>query len=157
VIFYSLLYAAMGGAIGLIYTFVIDIFVARNGPGRSRQRYALSSLTGCVMFAIALVVYVYLGEVPEEDALRQLLRAAMVGGAWGLVTGLGIAWSLGLTRVPLWSFGVVTVLGAASLFVFNLLFPVLQFGTPLEILIGGILFTLVIVSAVLYRNYAEPA
>jgi len=156
VIFYSLLYAALGGTVGLLYTFMIDIFVARNGASRSFQRYALSSTTGCVMFAIALVVYVYLGDVVEDDTLWQLLRAALVGGAWGTITGFGIAWALGLAKVTLWSSGVITLLGSTALYVFNRLFPVLQYGTPLEILIGGFLFTLVIVSAVLYRNYAEP-
>ena len=111
--------------------------------------YLLSVATGAVMFGLALAVYVYLAEAIQE-ALLPVFLASIVGGTWGATAGLGIAW---VTHSPSVKLGKIALIAAASaivLYLFNLLFPVLNRAPDVLILLGGFLFPFVILIAVLF-------
>ncbi|HKY56310.1 MAG TPA: hypothetical protein VJM08_18480, partial [Anaerolineales bacterium] len=52
VVFFTLLYAVIGGLSGLLLTFLSDVFIARHGGARPWQRYLLSAATGLITFGL---------------------------------------------------------------------------------------------------------
>ena len=155
VLFLFLLFAPIGGLTGLLLTFVVDVFLAQNRGERPLLRYLVSALTGAVMFGLALAVYVYLAETIEE-AILPVVLAGFVGGAWGVVTGAGVAW--GLNSVPVNRLKILAsaAAGAIVLYLFNLFIPVLNQAPDWRILLGGFVFPLAILVGVLYWKRSAP-
>ena len=151
----TLLFAPAGGLTGLLLTFFVDVFIARYPGTRPWQRYLMSAATGLVTFALGLALYVYLEE-HGGDTVSQLLQAMLVGGAWGAVTGAGIAWVISAARVQIWKVPVIALASAFAFYFLNLIFPVLNRATPVEILVGGFWFPLVIVAATVLWRPDDP-
>ncbi len=148
-IFFLLLYIPVGGLTGLLLTFFIDVFIARYRGSHPWQRYVMSAVTGLLTFGLGLALHVFLEE-HSDNKLSQFVLSTVVGGAWGTVTGLGIAWAMSSTRVQAWKIPVIAIVGAFTLYLFNALFSVLKQATPLEILAGGFWFPFAILVGVLF-------
>jgi hypothetical protein len=99
-------------------------------------------------------MFIYLSE-NADNKLVQFIFSTITGGAWGIITGAGIAWALSSSRLQRWKVPVIAIASALTLYVFNLIFPVLNQATSLEILIGGFWFPFVILASVLFWKRAE--
>ena len=157
VVFFTLLYSVIGGFSGLLLTFLSDVFIARYRGTRPWQRYLLSAATGLITFGVGFGLFVYLNE-HAENKLVQFINSAVVGGAWGLVTGVGLAWAMSSSRAALWKIPVIALVSAFTFYLFHTFLPLLKRGTPttLEILIGGFWFPFVILASVLFWKRVEP-
>ena len=154
--FLTLLYAVIGGLSGLLLTFLSDVFIAENRGTRPWQRYLFSAVTGLITFGLGFGLFVYLNE-NAENKLLEFIIASVIGGAWGLVTGAGIAWARSSSRVAVWKIPVIAIASAFTFYLFNMFLPVLKRATPtpLEILIGGFWFPFVILASVLFWKRVE--
>jgi hypothetical protein len=155
VFFFTLLYAPVGALIGLLLTFFIDVFIARYRGSHPLQRYLLSAATGLITFGLGLGLYVYLEELGDKTLL-QFILSTVVGGAWGTVTGTGIAWAMSSSRLQTWKIPVIALVSALTLYLFNVFFPVLNQATSLKILVGGFWFPFVILAGILFWKRADP-
>ena len=156
IVFITLIYAVIGGLSGLLLTFLSDVFVAGYRGTRPWQRYLLSAATGLITFGLGLGLVVYLNE-HAENKLVQFIHSAVVGGAWGVVTGVGIAWAMSSSRVVIWKIPVIALASAFTFYLFHGFLPLLKRGTPspLEILIGGFWFPFVMLASVLFWKRSE--
>ncbi len=142
-IFLTLLYATVGGLIGLLLTFSIDVSSATFLKARLGMRYLIGGLGGAITFGLALALFVYLS-ISSEDPLMNSFLAALEGGAWGLVTGLGIAWGMNTSR-PAWiAILSIAVAGGITLALTDSLLNVLTRSLPFQIAAGGLVFPLFI-------------
>ena len=107
------------------------------------------------MFGLALAVFVFLAGTIQE-ALLPVALAALVGGAWGAVTGGGIAWALNSLPVNRWKIPASAAASAIVLYLCNWLLPVLTRAAGWQILLGGFLFPLVVLAGILYGKRPEP-
>lgn len=155
VVFFTLLGAVSGALSGLLLTFLIDVFIARYRGSHPWQRYLLSAATGLVTFGLGLGLFVYLFEHAENKFL-QFLFSAIVGGAWGIVTGAGIAWTLSSPHMQRWKIPTISIASALTMYLVHLFFPVLNRATPLEILMGGFWFPFVLLASVLFWKRRDP-
>jgi hypothetical protein len=142
-VFLTLLYATIGGLIGLLLTFSVDISSATYLKVRLWVRYLIGGLGGAIAFGVALVIFVFLSTSSDEP-LMMLIFATLEGGTWGLVTGLGIAWIMNTAR-PAWMVILITSLaGGLTLALTDSLFHLLVRSSPLPIAAGGLVFPLFI-------------
>jgi hypothetical protein len=142
-IFLTLLYATVGGLIGLLLTFSVDIASATYLKVRLWVRYLIGGLGGAFAFGVALAIFVYLS-IPSEEPFAMMLLAALEGGVWGLITGLGIAWCMNTAR-PAWMvIAAVALAGGLTLTVTDRLLNLLVRSSPLQIAAGGLVFPLFI-------------
>ena len=153
---FTLQYAVIGGLSGLLFTFLIDVFIAQYRGIRPWQRYVLSAATGLITFGLGFGLFVFMHET-AEDMLVRLIFPTIIGGAWGLVTGAGTAWAMSSSRAKVWKILVIAIASAFTFYLFNALLPVLNRSTPtpLEILIGGFWVPFVILASVLFGKRAE--
>ncbi len=142
-IFLTLLYATVGGLIGLLLTFSVDVSSATFLKARQGMRYLIGGLGGAIAFGLALALFVYLS-ISSEDPLMNSFLAALEGGAWGLASGLVIAWGMNTSR-PAWIFILsVSLAGGITLVLADSLLNLLTRSLPLQIAAGGLVFPLFI-------------
>ena len=142
-IFLTLLYATVGSLIGLLLTFSIDVSSATFLKARQGMRYLIGGLGGAIAFGLALALFAYLS-ISSEDPLMSIFLAALEGGAWGLASGLVIAWGMNTSR-PAWIFILsVSLAGGITLVLADSLLNVLTRSLPLQIAAGGLVFPLFI-------------
>ena len=155
VAFFTLQYAVIGGLSGLLFTLLIDIFIAQYKGAHPWQRYGLSAATGLITFGLGFGLFVFLNENLED--ILPFIYSIIIGGAWGIVTGAGIAWAISSTKVAIWKIPVIAIAGALTFYLFHAFLPVLKRSPPtsLEILIGGFWFPFVILASVLFWKRVE--
>lgn len=141
-IFNTLLYATIGGLIGLLLVFSIDIAIATS-KARPSLRYIIGGLGGALTFGLGMMLFVYL-VVPSEEPLVNSLLGAAEGIAWGLVTGLGIAWGMSSPRPAWFVIPAVGILGGIMLALLDSLLNVLSRTALLQDAVGGLVFPLFI-------------
>jgi energy-coupling factor transporter ATP-binding protein EcfA2 len=142
-IFLTLLYATVGGLIGLLLTFSVDVSIATFLKARQWLRYVIGGMGGAIAFGLALALFVYLS-ISSENPLVNSLLAALEGGVWGLAAGLGIAWGMHTSR-PAWiSIPSIAIAGGITLALADSLLNVLTRSLPLQIAAGGLVFPLFI-------------
>lgn len=142
IIFNTLLYATIGGLIGLLLIFSIDIAIATS-KARPLLRYVIGGLGGALTFGFGLAVFVY-WVIPSETQVLNSMLGGVQGILWGLVTGLGIAWGMGSLR-PAWLVILLIALaGGIVLTLSDLFFNVFSRTDPLLDMLGGLTFPLFI-------------
>ena len=140
---YTLVYATTGGLIGLLLTFSVDVSIATFLKARQWLRYVTGGLSGAITFGPALAMFAYFS-ISSEDPLMSIFLAALEGGAWGLASGLVIAWGMNTSR-PAWIFILsVSLAGGITLVLADSLLNVLTRSLPLQIAAGGLVFPLFI-------------
>jgi hypothetical protein len=156
IVFFTLLSAVIGAMSGLPLTFFIDVFIMRYRGSHPWHRYLLSAVTGLVTFGLGLGLYAYLFEIAENERL-QFLFSMIVGGAWGAVTGAGIAWALSSPQLQKWKIPLIAMASALTLYVFNRFLPVLTSNSnALAILAGGFWVPFVILVSILFWKRFDP-
>jgi hypothetical protein len=140
--FLTLLYAMVGGLIGLLLMFSVDISSAMKM--RLWLRYLIGGLGGAIAFGLALALFVYLS-IASDAPLQNALSSALEGGLWGLVAGMGITWGM-LTKRPAWLvFLAIPLLSGIVLVLADGLLTVLTRSQPLQIAVGGWVFPFFII------------
>ena len=140
IIFNTLLYATIGGLIGLLLIFSIDIAIATS-KARPSLRYVIGGLGGAATFGFGLAVFVY-WVIPSESQILNSMLGGLQGILWGLVTGLGIAWGMSSPR-PAWLVILIIALaGGIVLALSDLFLNVFSLTNPLQDLLGGLIFPL---------------
>ncbi len=138
-----LLYGTVGGMVGLLLTFSIDVSIASYHGSRQWLRYLTGGLVGASTFGLALALFAYLSINSDAPLLNSIL-AAFEGGVWGLVAGLGTTWAMSTSR-PAWIVILsVPIAGGIALSLANILLNVLTRPQPLQIAAGGLIFPLFI-------------
>lgn len=153
-IFNSLLYATIGGLVGLLLVFSIDIAIATSKahPG---LRYIIGGLGGALTFSLGLALFVYL-VIPSDDPLVNSLLGALEGIVWGLGVGFGIAWGMSSPRPAWFVILSVSIAGGIVLALLDSLLNVLSLTGPLSDAAGGLVFPLFIaIGARLGRRAGE--
>lgn len=142
IIFNTLLYATIGGLIGLLLIFSIDIAIATS-KARPSLRYVIGGLGGALTFGFGLAVFVY-WVIPSETQILNSVLGGLQGILWGLVTGLGIAWGMSSPR-PAWLVILLIALaGGIVLTLSDLFLNVFSRTDPLLDMLGGLIFPLFI-------------
>ncbi|RJP52511.1 MAG: ATP-binding protein [Anaerolineaceae bacterium] len=142
IIFNTLLYATIGGLIGLLLIFSIDIAIATS-KARPGLRYIIGGLGGALTFGLGLATFVY-WVIPSETQIFNSMLGGLQGILWGLVTGLGIAWGMSSPR-PAWLvILLIAFAGGIVLMLSDLLFNVFSLTDPLQDMLGGLIFPLFI-------------
>ncbi|MFZ5855689.1 MAG: ATP-binding protein [Chloroflexota bacterium] len=140
IIFNTLLYATIGGLIGLLLIFSIDVAIATS-KARPSLRYVIGGLGGALTFGFGLAVFVY-WVIPSESQILNSILGGLQGMVWGLVTGLGIAWGMSSPR-PAWLVILIIALaGGLVLALSDLFLNVFSLTNPLQDLLGGLIFPL---------------
>jgi hypothetical protein len=135
--YFTLLYAMVGGLIGLLLMFSVDLSSAMKL--RLWLRYMIGGLGGAVAFSLALALFVYLS-IGGDAPLQRALSSAIEGSLWGLVAGTGITWGM-ITRRPAWLFILTVPLASGIMLVLaDGLLAALTRSQPLQIAVGGWVF-----------------
>ena len=153
-IFNSLLYATIGGLVGLLLVFSIDIAIATS-KARPGLRYVIGGLGGALTFGLGMMLFVYL-VIPSDDPLINSLLGALEGIVWGLAAGFGIAWGMSSPRPAWFVILSVSIAGGIVLALLDSLLNVLSLTGPLPDAAGGLVFPLFIaIGARLGRQAGE--
>ena len=141
-VFNTLLYATLGGLVGLLLVFSIDIAIATQ-KAHPRLHYVIGGLGGALTFGLGLMLFVFL-VIPSEDPLVNSLLGAMQGIVWGLATGLGIAWGASSSRSAWFTILIVAIAGGIILALSDMLLNVFSLTGSVQDMLGGMVFPLFI-------------
>jgi hypothetical protein len=149
--------ALIGGISGFLLTLTVDLSNAAYRGSRAWIRYLVGAIGGMVVFTLAILFYVNINYT--GDALLPILpAAALEGGLWGAVIGLGTTYALG-SRSRVWLITLATA--AASGLVLMGLESILsalvneawkEAPSALQIFLAGAVVPLCYITAALFRR-----
>ena len=136
-VFLTLLYAMIGGLIGLLLMFFVDISSATKM--RLWIRYLIGAVSGAIAFGLALSLFVYLN-IASDTPIQKALLSALEGSLWGLAAGAGIIWGM-TTKRPGWLFILAVPLASGVMLILaDSIFNALARSQPAQIAAGGWVF-----------------
>ncbi len=157
VVFFLTSVAAIGGISGFILTLTIDLSIAAYRGSRAWMRYVVGGAGGMIAFALGLLLYInnnYTGDL----LLRVLPAAALEGGLWGVVIGLGTTYALS-NQNRVWVITLATAIASGlTLMVAEFFLSVLvneawaEAPTLILIFLAGAVMPLCYITAVLFRR-----
>jgi hypothetical protein len=152
IIFFTLLYATIGGLVGMLFAFIADIAAAAFRGPRRVMRLPVLGLAGAAVFALALSLFAYLGSGVDGP---HFFYAGLLGGLWGSIAGAGAAWFMNARQGRFWMQLVTAILGALVLVLGNAWLQVLQSKGTLDLLalfLAAGVFTLAVIGSVALRK-----
>jgi hypothetical protein len=148
---------AIGGISGFLLTLTVDLSIAAYRGSRAWIRYLVGGMGGTIAFALGLLLYIN-NNYSGDALLRILPSAALEGGLWGAVIGLGTSYALG-SRNRVWLIAIVTALASGltlmgSEYILSVLVNEEWTKTPslLRIFLGGAVMPLCYITAALFRR-----
>jgi hypothetical protein len=162
VVFFLTSVAAIGGISGFILTLTIDLSIAAYRGSRAWMRYVVGGAGGIIAFALGFLLYIN-NNYTGDSLLRVLPAAALEGGLWGAVIGLGTTYALS-SRNRVWLITLATaIISGLTLMGAEFILSVLvneawaEAPTFILIFLAGAVMPLCYITAVLFRrpNYTN--
>jgi hypothetical protein len=149
--------ASVGGIAGFLLTLTIDLSTAAYRGSRLWMRYLIGGVGGFIAFVIGMLLYAV--SIYTPNALLPVLpAAALEGGLWGAVIGLGTAYALGSNRRVWLTAGITAVAAGLTLMGLESILSVLtneawvEAPSALEIFLAGAVMPLCYMTTALFRR-----
>lgn len=156
-IFFITHVAAIGGISGFLLTLTIDLSIAAYHGSRFWLRYLTGGFGGMVAFAIGFALYAN-NNYAGDNLLRILPSAALEGGVWGGVIGLGTTHILGENRHTWLAILATVIASGLVLFGMDTVFSVLvnenwaETPSVIHILLAGSIMPFCYILGALFRR-----
>jgi hypothetical protein len=157
IIFFLIPILAIGGISGFLMTLTVDLAIAAYHGSHTWLRYLVGGIGGIIAFAAGFLLYAT-NNYNGDTFLQILPAAALEGGLWGAMIGLGTTYALSNTRKA-WLTVLVTALASGLIllgleFKFSALVNELWAEAPstLRIFLAGALMPFCYMAAALFRR-----